>query len=80
MFLVLRNTSPEFSENRVAKLDEKVESGLKSLRDFDIPISAIENVCSCLETSKAAGPDGIRRWMFGSNLLARICNLSSRPK
>ena len=51
-----------FKESSVVTLDEDSKSILEPLRDFDISIPTVENVCSSLvksKTNKAAGHDGI---------------------
>ena len=53
-----------FKQSSVPTFDELSETVLESLRDFDISISNIENVCNSLVTSKAAGPDGIPPILF----------------
>lgn len=53
-----------FKQSSVPTFDELSETVLEPLRDFDISISKIENVCNSLVISKAAGPDGIPPILF----------------
>ena len=53
-----------FKELSVETLDEESGSIIEPLRDFDVSISTIENICSSLVTNKAAGLDGISSNLF----------------
>ena len=52
-------------------------------RDFDIFITTVENVCSSLVTSKAAGPDGIPHIIFKKcpkSLSKSLCQIFGKIK
>ena len=64
MFFVQEFFYKVFKKSSVVTLDEESESFLEPLFDFEISIPTLENVCSILVTSKAAGPDGIPPFLF----------------
>ena len=69
-FLFPEYFSKILNESSVVTHDEESESFLEPLGNFDIFISTIENVCSCLVTSKATRQDGIPAILF------KICGKS----